>query len=80
MEENMSRTLVDAAFYGRALRAGRRSAHLNRADMAKILKISRDVLVRIENGKMLPSNDLIKNIFTESCIMLWAKNYKKINN
>ncbi|MBP3316280.1 MAG: helix-turn-helix transcriptional regulator [Alphaproteobacteria bacterium] len=74
----MAIVLIDAKFYGNAIRMGRRSARMGRGDMAKILNIPRRTLARIEHGKILPSNELIHKIFAEACNMLWAKNYRKI--
>lgn len=75
----MTVVLIDARFYGDALRRGRRSAHLSRKDLSKILKIPRDALVRIERGQILPDETLIRKIFVEACNMMWAKNYHKVN-
>ena len=69
----MSVILVDVRYLGIAIRRGRKDARLQRHELARILKIDRRTMLRIEQGKESPSEDVMRKIICAGCCMLMVR-------
>lgn len=74
MEYKMSVILVDARHVGSQLRNARRSARMNRYDLAQILNISRDTLAKYETGREIIPESILHRIFSQGIIRLKSRN------
>lgn len=69
----MSVILVDVRYLGIAIRRGRQDARLQCHELARILKIDRRTMLRIERGKEIPSEDVMRKIICTGCCMLMVR-------
>ena len=72
----MTVILVDSRYFGDYLRRARNSLNIIRRNCAKILGVSHSELIKIENGKILMPDKVIKKLMTNGMAMILCKNYK----
>ena len=72
----MKMILIDAKYYGVALRTGRKNARISVRELSNILSVSAKEINRFESGKSVPPIDVLFRIMTSGIVMLSVKKNK----
>ncbi len=70
----MAEILIDARYFGRMLKNGRRANHMTRTDCAKMLKIPKDDLRCYERGTKIISESVLSRLVLYGLTLLKARN------
>ena len=69
--------LIDAKYYGVALKTGRKNARLSIGQVAEVLRVSPTDVMRFEQGKQVPPIDVLFRLMTSGMFLLRARRMDK---
>ena len=69
--------LIDAKYYGVALKTGRKNARLSIGQVAEVLRVSPKDVMRFEQGKQVPPIDVLFRLMTSGMFLLRARRMDK---
>ncbi|MDE6250790.1 MAG: helix-turn-helix domain-containing protein [Alphaproteobacteria bacterium] len=75
----MTVVLVDAKYFGAAIRRGRRNACIGRRDLGVILRITHRELAKYENGRAVIPDDILARIITNGIVLLKTRKFNQKN-
>ena len=73
----MKMILIDAKYYGVALKTGRKNARLSIGQVAEVLRVSPKDVMRFEQGKQVPPIDVLFRLMTSGMFLLRARRMDK---